>query len=198
MRTIVMLALLIVAGAASGQEPRQIKVVAFDCFGTVFDLSDTPRDEIRDYIRQVRRPEWAPLDLPASWAELPAFPDSAEGIERLRSRYMVVTCANGPLGLLATMSKRSGVTWDAIIPLELNRVYKPDLRAYRSVAEIMGVEPGEVLIVTGNEGSPDLVAPKEIGMQTMRIRDPDGGPQTIIELAELLGIDGEGNGGSDG
>ena len=186
MRTTALLALLVIAGTAAAKEPKPIKVIAFDCFGTVFDLSGTPKDEIRDYIRQVRRPEWAPLDLPESWNDLKAFPDSAEGIAKLRENYIVVTCANGPLGMLARMAKQNGIEFDAVIPLELQKAYKPDPRTYLSVAEIMGVEPGEVLMVTGNEGSPDLIVPKELGMQVQRIRGDATTPQTIIELAERL------------
>lgn len=174
------------AATASADEPTRIKVIAFDCFGTVFDFSSTPKDEIRDYIRQVRRPEWSPLDLPDSWLDLPAFPDSAEGIERLREDYIVVTCANGPLGMLAQMAKRNGIEFDAIIPLEMIPAYKPDMRTYQRIADVFGVDPSEVLMVSGNEGSPDLTVPKAIGMQTQRIRGDASTPQTITELADLL------------
>lgn len=163
-----------------------MKVIAFDCFGTVFDFSSTPRNEIRDYIQQVRRDEWAPLELPEIWEFLPAFPDSAEGIDRLREQYIVVTCANGPLGMLARMAKRNGIHFDAIIPIEMIPAYKPDPRTYQSVADVFFVDPSEVLIVTGNEGSPDLEVPKQLGMRTQRIRGDASTPQTIIELAELL------------
>lgn len=162
-----------------------IKVIAFDCFGTVFDLSQVDREEVRDYIQQVRRPKWSPLELPTSWESMPAHPDSAEGIERLRERFIVVTCSNAPLGLTAKMAKRAEIHFDAIIPLEIRQVYKPDPLAYLLICDVMGCQPEEVMMITGNEGSPDLVAPKQLGMQTMRIRG-DGGPQTIIELANLL------------
>ena len=64
------------------------RVIAFDVFGTVFDLSSTPRGEVAAYAQHLRtcreRCCWLPLDLPASWRSLPAHPDAAEGIRRLR------------------------------------------------------------------------------------------------------------------
>lgn len=161
-------------------------VIAFDTFGTVFDLSGVDRQDIRDYAHHIRQPEWSPLHLPASWEKLPAHPDSREGIERLRQRFMVVTCSNGPLGLLAKLSKHNGISWDAIIPLELNRVFKTNPRAYLTVCEVMGVEPSDVLMVTANKDFGDIEAAHALGMQAQLIRNP-GCPQTIIELADQLG-----------
>lgn len=163
-----------------------VKVIAFDVFGTVFDLSGVDRQELRDYAAHLRKPEWSPLRLPDSWNSLPAHSDSAEGIDRLRKKYFVVTCSNGPLGLLAKMSKGSGIHWDAIVPLELNRVFKPRPAAYMTVCEVLGVQPQDVLMVTANKSFGDIEASRAIGMQAVLIRD-EGGPKTIIELAEALG-----------
>lgn len=163
-----------------------IKVVAFDVFGTVFNLTPTDREEVRDYVRHIRQPEWAPLRLPKSWESLPAHPDSAEGIAKLREKFIVVTCSNGPLGLLTKLSKHNGIQWDAIIPLELNRVYKPDPRAYLTVCEVLDVAPEEVLMVTANKTFGDLEASAKLGMRSVLIRDGDG-PKTIPELAASLG-----------
>lgn len=162
-----------------------MRVVAFDVFGTVFDLSGVPRHEVWDYIAHIRRPEWSPLRLPASWEHLPAHADSAEGIARLRERFIVVTCSNGPLGLLAKLSKNNGVQWDAIVPMELNHVYKPDPRAYLTVCEVLEVPPSAVTMVTANRTFGDLEASAALGMTPVLIRDGDG-PKTITELAAVL------------
>lgn len=164
----------------------QLKVIAFDVFGTVVDFSSADREQVREYVRVTRLPAWQPLHLPQSWAWLPPHPDSRWGIERLRSKYAVVTCSNGPLGLLAKLSKNAGIDWDAIIPLELNRVYKPRPDAYRTVCEVLDVLPSEVLMVTANKTFGDLEAAQSIGMQSVLIRGAEG-LQSIIELAELLG-----------
>src|SRR5688572_30568770 len=115
---------------------KTMNVIAFDLFGTVFDLSVVDKDEIRAYANHIKQAEWSPLQLPSSWEYLPVFPDSAEGISRLRTKYTVVTCSNAPLGLSAKLCKRAGVQFDAIIPLELNRVYKTNPKAYLTICEV--------------------------------------------------------------
>jgi HAD superfamily hydrolase (TIGR01493 family) len=163
-----------------------LNVIAFDVFGTVVDFAGVPREEVREYARQLRRPEWSPLLLPDSWASLPAHPDSAEGIERLRQKFFVVTCSNGPLGLMARLAKNAGLRWDAIIPLELNRVYKPDPRAYLTVCEVLNVSPAAVTMVTANKDFGDLEGSAAVGMTPVLIRGQSGVP-TITALAESLG-----------
>lgn len=163
-----------------------MKVVAFDLFGTVFDLSVVDRQEIRDYASHIRKSEWSPLELPQSWETWPAHPDSAEGIERLRKKFFVVTLSNAPLGMAARLSKHNGISWDAIIPLELKRVYKPDLEAYLTVNWVLGVSPKDTMMVTANKDFGDLEGSEQIGMTPQLIRHP-GEPQTIIELARKLG-----------
>lgn len=162
-----------------------IKVIAFDVFGTVFDLSVANRQDIKDYANHIHKDEWSPLKLPKEWETLPAHADSAEGIAQLRKKFIVVTCSNGPLGLLTKLSKHNGVQWDAIIPLEMNKVFKPNPKAYMTVCEFLDVKPEEVLMVTANEKFGDLEASKKLGMESILIRNGDG-PKTIIELAERL------------
>lgn len=170
----------------AGIKIENVKVVAFDLFGTVFSLADVDRQEIKDYAAHLRNPEWSPLRLPPSWEKLPAHPDSAEGIRRLREKFTVVTCSNGPLGLTAKLSKHNSINWDAIIPLELNKVFKTSPGAYLTVCEVLGCEPKDVLMVTANKSFGDLEASTALGMQAVLIRG-DSGPRDIIELANLLG-----------
>lgn len=163
----------------------EIQVIAFDAFGTVFDLSTASRDEVRGYVSQLRKPEWAPLVLPAAWASMPAFPDAAEGIRELRNKYVVVSLSNGPTDLLVKMSKANGVDWDDHITLALKKVYKTNHEAYRAVCETLNVDPTHVLMVTANRTFGDLEASVAVGMQSILIRDGDG-PKTITDLAKLL------------
>lgn len=165
----------------------KIKVLAFDVFGTVFDLSGVDREEVKSYARHIRSPEWKPLTLPQSWETLPAHPDSAEGINLLREKFIVVTCSNGNLGLLTKLSKHNKVQWDAIIPLELNKVYKPNPKAYMTVCEVLNVLPEEVMMVTANATFGDLEASKALGMTPMLIRD-ENTPKDIIELNRILSL----------
>lgn len=159
-----------------------IKVLAFDVFGTVFDLTSINKEEVREYIKHIKQDTWSPLKLPKSWETLHAHSDSKWGIEILRERYTVVTCSNGPLGLLAKLSKHNRISWDAIIPLELNKVYKPNPKAYMTVCEVLDVKPEEVMMVTANEKFGDIEAAKALGMESVLIRHGNG-LDNIIDLA---------------
>jgi 2-haloacid dehalogenase len=162
------------------------KVIAFDLFGTVFDVSNVPKEQVRNYVAQVQAEEWAPLKLPPSWFDLPAFRDSAAGIARLRSKFRVVTCSNLPLCLTWYASAEAGIQWDAIVPLEAQRAYKPSLAAYGTVCRVLQCEPAEVLMVSAHADGPDVEGAPAAGFGFQLIRNP-GCPQTIIELAEALG-----------
>jgi 2-haloalkanoic acid dehalogenase type II len=167
-----------------------LKVIALDLFGTVFDLSATPREEIKAYLKHVTQPEWAPLELPESWRCLPAYPDAREGIERLKKKYLVVTLSNAPLDLQYDLSEHSGIYFHDYTALEAWRVYKPNPDAYIRVCVECGGPPSEVMMVTGNPTFAhydygDCEMARKLGMQAQLIRH--GKPDTIIELAEQLG-----------
>lgn len=171
--------------------PALVHVVAFDCVHTVFNVSHLTKADRKAYIDQVRRPEWAPLDVDKKWLESEAHEDSAEGIERIAKQFRAVTCSNWPAWALAEISDSAGICWSAIIPMETARVYKPNPIAYLNVAQVCGACPGDVLMVTANETAPDIDAARALGMQAVLIdrENKHGGalPRTIIELAELLG-----------
>lgn len=177
-----------------------MKVIAFDVFGTVLDMSGVPKEELRDYGRQLKRDPWEPIVLPKSWETLPAHPDAKEGLGRLRRDHWVVTLSNGPLELLMRVSKHNDIRWDAIIPIECAKVAKPKPRAYEFAVELLdvltyGVVASDVMMVTANPGFGDVEAARALGMVPQVIRhadDPEfpewtGCPRDIIELAERLG-----------
>jgi FMN phosphatase YigB (HAD superfamily) len=165
----------------------EARLVALDLFGTVYKLQDTPKQEIRDYIAHVRKPEWSPLTLPDSWRELQLHPDSLDGIRLIAEKYMVVSCSNAPYEFTRDLFIRSGLDrLVEITDIAKNQCFKPHPDSYRSICQQFPFEPREVLMVTGNEGSPDVEGARTVGMQSILIRQP-GTPQTIIELAELLG-----------
>lgn len=162
-----------------------MRVIAFDLFGTVVDMSTADKEDLREYGRQLKQNMWKPLVLPQQWAWLPAFEDSARGLARLRSRHIVVTCSNAPLGLQAKLCKYNDLRFDALIPLELNQVYKTNPVAYLTVCEVLGVKAKQVTMVTANETFGDLEASAALGMTPRLIRGHTN--QTILDLAVELG-----------
>ena len=163
-----------------------IRCIAFDLFGTVFNLSNTPREEIKDYIDHIRKPVWEPLNLPKSWESLPLHPDSYNGIRELSFKYNIVTCSNAPLKLTKRLLARTGLDFFmGITDISLNKVYKPHPRAYYSVCQQHFYAPNQVLMVTGNANSPDIQGAEGVGMQAVMIRQPNC-IQNITELSRAL------------
>jgi 2-haloalkanoic acid dehalogenase type II len=165
----------------------EIKCIAFDCFGTVFDMAGVSRDEIKAYVDHVRKDDFAPFKFPASWLNLQLHPDAATGIAKLqRNGFSCVALSNGALYLLSHVSQCGGVIWDHIVDLAKHRVYKPHIDAYRTIEKDLGLKPENTLMVTANPTFGDIEGAAAIGMQSQVIRQP-GKIRDIIELAELLG-----------
>ncbi len=140
--------------------------------------------------------------LNCAWHRLEAWPDSVEGLLRLKTRYTLCTLSNGNIGLLTNMAKRAGLPWDCILSAEVFRAYKPDPATYLGVAKVFDVAPEQVMLCAAHHD--DLAAARACGLQTAYIERPlefgaaqvkDVSPQTgndlhardVLQLAELLG-----------
>jgi 2-haloacid dehalogenase len=136
------------------------------------------------------------------WHRLDAWPDSVEGLTRLKSRYTICTLSNGNIGLLTAMAKRAALPWDCILSAEVFKKYKPDPAVYLGVAKIFGVTPADVMLVAAHQE--DLASARACGLMTAYIERPrEFGPtsikditpnpentfhaESIIHLATLLG-----------
>ena len=136
------------------------------------------------------------------WHRLDAWPDSVEGLLRLKTRFTICSLSNGNLGLLTALAKRAGLPWDCILSAEVFRAYKPDPATYLGVADVFDVTPQEVMLCAAHHD--DLAAARACGLQTAYIERPlefgaaqlkDVSPQagndlhapSITALAELLG-----------
>src|SRR5712675_1412844 len=81
------------------------------------------------------------------WHQLDAWPDFAAALRRLRRHHICVSFTILSLSLIVDVSRRNGIDWDAVIPCEMLRVYKPLPDAYRRAAALLAVEPREILMV---------------------------------------------------
>ena len=104
------------------------------------------------------------------WHELDPWPDSVEGIRRLKSRFTVTTLSNGNIGLLTRMAKRAGLPWDCVLSAEVFRAYKPDPATYLGVAKVFDLSPNEVMLCAAHHD--DLAAARACGLQTAYIERP--------------------------
>jgi 2-haloacid dehalogenase len=108
--------------------------------------------------------------LNRAWHRLEAWPDTVEGLTRLKTRFTICTLSNGNIGLLTNMAKRAGLPWDCILSAEVFRAYKPDPATYLGVAATFDVPPEEVMLVAAHQD--DLDAARALGLQTAYIERP--------------------------
>jgi 2-haloacid dehalogenase len=142
--------------------------------------------------------------LNKAWHRLDAWPDSVEGLSRLKSQYTVCSLSNGNIGLLANMAKHATLPWDCILSAEVFHKYKPDPATYLGVAKIFDVEPGEVMMAAAHHD--DLASARACGLKTAyierpteygpsRVKDVSPNPEntlhatSIVNLAALLGCE---------
>ncbi|HEU5041541.1 MAG TPA: haloacid dehalogenase type II [Gemmatimonadales bacterium] len=109
-------------------------------------------------------------ELTRAWHALPPWPDAADGLARLRRRYLVATLSNGPVALLVALARHGGLVWDCVLSAELVRRYKPDPEAYLQVPRLLAVSPGEVLMVAAHQD--DLTAARSQGLRTAYVHRP--------------------------
>lgn len=106
-------------------------------------------------------------DWNTAWHRLDPWPDSVEGLTRLKAGLPIVTLSNGNIALMLEMARRAGLPWDAILGAEVTRVYKPDPQAYLGTAEILGLAPQQLCLVAAHHS--DLAAARAAGLLTAYI-----------------------------
>src|SRR5581483_10224608 len=104
------------------------------------------------------------------WHRLKPWPDSVAGLARLKSRYIIGTLSHGNVGLLTRMAKNAGLPWDVILGAETARAYRPLPQAYLASAELLNLEPGQVMLVAAHNG--DLAAAANAGLRTGFVARP--------------------------
>ena len=222
---------------ASDFDPRAVKAMVFDTFGTVVDwrgsiiaegerywkpekgmdidwpaFADAWRAKYAPSMNRVRTGElpWTRLDdlhrmaldqnlaefnvttlsdadkqhLNLVWHRLNAWPDVASGLARLKSRYVIAPLSNGNLSLLTEMAKFAGIPWDCVLGSDLFHHYKPDPETYLGAAEILGIEPGQVMMTAAHVN--DLNTARSLGLRTAFVHRPhERGPgQTPLRPAD--------------
>ncbi len=139
--------------------------------------------------------------LNKAWHRLDPWPDSVEGLARLKKRRIIAPLSNGNVALLTNMAKRAGLPWDLVLSAELVRRYKPDPETYLMVPTLLDLRPDQVAMVAAHPD--DLLAAAENGLRTVYVPRPlEWGPGgkaepphplfdivagDFVELAEKLG-----------
>ncbi len=110
------------------------------------------------------------VDLTHAWHRLDPWPDSVEGLTRLKARYPIVTLSNGNIALMLDMARRAHLPWDAILGAEVSRIYKPLPESYLATARMLAVDPAELCLVAAHHS--DLAAARAAGLQTAYVDRP--------------------------
>jgi 2-haloacid dehalogenase len=148
------------------------------------------------------------LDVPAEqrerlvqgWHRLEPWSDVREGLDALRRDRVVATLSNGHVALLVDLIRHGDLRFDAVISAELMNVYKPDPKLYRTAAQLLGVEAGELMLVAAHPW--DLAGARNAGLSTAFVdrpleygrdsepredRDADVSVSDLLQLADRLG-----------
>lgn len=123
-----------------------------------------------------------------AWHFLPPWPDSVAGIGQLKRDFIVGPLSNGNTALLVDMAKAAGLDWDVILGSDVSRAYKPNPEAYLAPGRLLGLEPGEVMLVAAHNA--DLASARQMGLATGYVPRPaEFGPHQHRNLAPTAGWD---------
>jgi 2-haloacid dehalogenase len=108
--------------------------------------------------------------LNRAWHRLKPWPDVVQGLARLKKRFVIAPLSNGNISLMTDLARHAGLPWDCILGAELVRHYKPDREVYQSAADLLDLQPAEVMMVAAHLG--DLRAAKGVGLRTAFVTRP--------------------------
>ncbi len=103
--------------------------------------------------------------LPNSLPRWQPFPDTAEALRRLKSRYKLAVISNVDDDLFAASAKKLGVPFDYVITAQQARCYKPALNIFKLALERSGASPEKILHV-GQSIYHDVLPAQSLGMAT--------------------------------
>ena len=81
--------------------------------------------------------------LVKAWHRLPGWPDSSEGLNALKNKYILATQSNGNIALIVNMAKFSNLNWDVILGAEVIGHYKPEPEAYLKACSALDLKTEE-------------------------------------------------------
>jgi len=135
--------------------------------------------------------------LVGAWHLLDPWPDVQPGLEALRAHHVTAALSNGHVALLVDLARHGDLRFDCVLSAELAQAYKPAPEAYRTAARLLGMEPGELMMVAAHAW--DLQGARDAGLRTAFVdrqleygpgsaarTDPDA-DESVADLLELAG-----------
>jgi 2-haloacid dehalogenase len=109
-------------------------------------------------------------ELVAAWHRLDPWPDVRDGLLALRTLGPTAALSNGHVRLLVDLARHGDLRFDTLLSAELFRAYKPAPEVYRGAAALLGVEPGELMLVAAHPW--DLAGARAAGLRTALVERP--------------------------
>ena len=115
------------------------------------------------------------------WHRLNPWPDSVEGLTRLKEKFIIATLSNGNVSLIINMAKRAGLPWDMVLGAEVVGHYKPQPDSYLKSAAMLDLPPQQCMLVAAHNS--DLIAATKCGYKTAFVARPtEYGPHQDFDL----------------
>lgn len=108
--------------------------------------------------------------LVAAWHRLEPWPDVRAGLEALRRERVTAALSNAHVALLVDLGRHGDLRFDCLLSAELAHAYKPAAAVYRTAAGLLGVEPGDLMLVAAHPW--DLEGGRAAGLQTAFVDRP--------------------------
>ena len=152
------------------------------------NLDDLHRMMLEDLLQQYKiegLSEEEKAQFAHVWRRLKPWPDSVEGLSRLKRKYIISPMSNGNVALMTNLAKFAGLPWDVILGSDLVEHYKPDRQMYLSAPFYLDLKPEQVMMCAAHAS--DLQAARSYGLRTGFIYRPTeygGGPVGVPDKAK--------------
>jgi len=128
--------------------------------------------------------------LVKAWHRLPGWPDSSEGLNKLKTKFIIATQSNGNIALMVNMAKYSNLNWDVILGAEVVGHYKPEPEAYLKACRALHLSPEECMMVAAHDD--DLKAASLQGMKTGYVHRPyEYGKDKLFDISQVNDYKGD-------
>ena len=128
--------------------------------------------------------------LVKAWHRLPGWPDSSEGLNKLKTKFIIATQSNGNIALMVNMAKYSNLNWDVILGAEVVGHYKPEPEAYLKACRALHLSPEECMMVAAHDD--DLKAASLQGMKTGYDHRPyEYGKDKLFDISQVNDYKGD-------
>lgn len=113
--------------------------------------------------------------LTHAWHFLDPWPDVVPALNSLKQHFLLGPLSNGTTRQMIDLARWGNLPWDVVFGADMFRTYKPADKLYVGAATLLGLHPGEILMVAAH--NQDLEAASKNGLMTCFVRRPTEDPE---------------------